>query len=297
MNKKLKFSQRHPFWFGFGLIILAMVLISGTMAFFNLIFKGKTVFTWGRPKIGVVYVQGVIQNSIPITRWINQLSRDKSIKAILVRIDSPGGVVGPSQEIYQALKKAQNQKLVIASMGAVAASGGYYVALGAQKIIANPGTITASIGVKASLTNFKGLLDKLGIQDQTLVSGKLKDAGSPFRPLTPEEKTYLQKLIDNLHQQFVQAVVQSRDLPLDKVQKIADGRAMTGQQALKYGLIDGLGGFDYALTTLCKLLKIKTKPILVEGPKTETSLLSKLLSLTGIKPHTIWGPRWILSYE
>ncbi|SDN90724.1 protease-4 [Desulfonauticus submarinus] len=298
MNKSLKFSQKHPLIFGFALISLAMVLILGAMAIFSSFLFKNSALSFNKSKIGVVYVEGVINNPIPITRWINKLTQRKDIKAILVRINSPGGVVGPSQEIYEALKQARKKKPVIASMGAVAASGGYYVALGAQKIIANPGTLTASIGVKASLTNFKGLLDKLGIKEETITSGKLKNAGTPFRPLTPEEKQYFQELVQDLHSQFVQAVIENRHLPLEKVQKLADGRAMTGVQALKAGLIDDLGGFDHALNLIKKMLKLSSKPILIEGPPKKQPLLSRILGLENFKlNYQIVGPRWIFSYE
>ncbi|MDQ7033206.1 MAG: signal peptide peptidase SppA [Desulfonauticus sp.] len=302
MNKSLKFSQKHPFLFGLGLIFLAMVLITGAMAFFNSSFWQEKFPWFQTPKIGVVYIQGVIENSLPITRWINKLTKDKSIKGILVRIDSPGGLVGPSQEIYASLCEAAKHKPVVASMGAMATSGGYYVALGANKIIANPGTLTASIGVKASLANFKGLLDKIGIEEQTIASGKLKNAGTPFRPLTPEEKKYFKEIIQNLYSQFVRTVCKQRHLPLKKVQPIADGRAITGEQALKLGLIDELGNFEHALLVLQHMLNLKKTPRLVEGPPKENSLLNKILGLTNLNnlsklTKSQFGPTWIFSYE
>lgn len=296
MNKSLKFSQKHPLLFGFGLIFLAMALITGAMAFFT--FRSNQKITFNKVKIGVVYIEGIISNALPILDWIEQLKKDEEIKGILVRINSPGGVVGPSQEIYTALKEASQKKIVVASLGGVAASGGYYVALGAHKIIANPGTLTGSIGVKAQLTNFQKLMEKIGIEEETITSGKLKNAGTPFKKLSPEEKAYFEELVQDLYQQFITAVMENRKLTEEQVKKIADGRAITGSQALKYGLIDDLGNFYQALETLKTMLHIKKEVVLVEGPPKKKDWLSSILgSLNLSLDSKIYGPTWIISYE
>jgi len=297
MNKSLKFSQKHPFLFGIFLIFMAMVLIIGAMAFFTFSFN-KNKLAFNKEKIGVVYIEGIIANPLPILDWIKKLSKDSEIKGILVRINSPGGIVGPSQEIYEALKEVSKNKIIVASMGAVAASGGYYVSLGAHKIVANPGTLTGSIGVKAQLTNFQKLMEKIGIEEETITSGKLKNAGTPFRKLSPEEKIYFQELVNDLYEQFIGAVVESRKLSKEEVLKIADGRALTGKQALALGLIDELGNFNQALEILKEMAGIKKEVILVEGPPKEKNFLSSVLGSLNLKlDSAIFAPTWILSYE
>ena len=296
MENKLKFSQKHPLLFGFGLILTAVVLIIGAMAVFSSYFSPSGLRSFFATRVGVVNITGLITDSRKITSWINQLRDDDSIAGVIVRINSPGGVVGPSQEIYSAIKRLANKKKVVVSMGAVAASGGYYIACAAHKIVANPGTLTASIGVKAQLTNFAELMKKIGIKEQTITSGKLKNAGTPFRPLTDEEKKYFQTLVNDLHAQFVNDVAASRHMDIKQVKKLADGRAMTGRQAKDAGLVDELGGFDKALEILRSLARIKGKISLVEGPPEKFSLVEKILGKLTFKEQ-ILGPQWIFTYE
>jgi protease-4 len=182
------------------------------------------------------------------------------VKAIILRIDSPGGGVGPSQEIYREVLKAKQKKKMVTSMGAVAASGGYYVACASDLIVANPGTITGSIGVIMQFSNFEELLKKVGIKGVVLKSGEHKDIGSPFREMTPEEKKIMQETLDNVHQQFIRAVADGRNLDQAKVLPIADGRIMTGEQAKQLGLVDKMGNLDDAIEEAAKLVGIEGRP-------------------------------------
>ena len=227
-------------------------------------------------KIAVVEIQGVITQSSRVIEEIHQYLADEGVKAIILRIDSPGGGVGPSQEIYREVVKAKEKKKIIASMGAVAASGGYYVACASDLIVANPGTITGSIGVIMQFSNFEDLLKKIGIKGVVLKSGEHKDIGSPFREMTPEEKKIMQETLDNVHQQFIQAVAKGRKLDRERVLPIADGRIMTGEQAQKLGLVDKLGNLQDAIDEATKLVGISGKPQVLY-PKKKFSLWEFLI--------------------
>jgi len=181
---------------------------------------------------------------------------------------------------------------VVASLGAVAASGGYYVAVAGHKIVANPGTLTGSIGVRVELTNLRGLMEKLGIRRESLGSGQFKATGSPFKELTDEERTYLKSMIMDMHSQFVNDVARGRDMPLEQVQNLADGRIMTGQQALNHGLVDALGGQEEAVELLMKLAGIEEKVELLKDPTRDVPLWKRVLSaVEGELRHL--GPMWV----
>ena len=291
-----RFSQRHPLLFGLILICVAVALTFGAMAFFSALRSGD--MGWFASKVGIVQVQGTIVDSRRTTEWIQRLADDQAVQGVVVRIDSPGGVVAPSQEIYSAVRSLAQKKPVVVSMGAVAASGGYYIACGADRIVANPGSITGSIGVKAQMLSFQGLMHKMGIQDQTVVSGELKDAGSPAHALSEKERIYFQELVDDLHEQFVLAVAQGRNMEVDAVRALADGRAYTGQQAKKVGLVDALGGRQDAIKLLRDMAAIEGTIHRVEGPEEPSSLLSWILGLaaqwTGAGAHK--GQRAVFSY-
>lgn len=272
-----RFSQRHPLLFGLTLVCVAVALTFGAMAFFSALRSGD--IGWFASKVGIVHVQGTIIDSRRTTEWIQRLAEDEAVQGVLVRIDSPGGVVAPSQEIYSAVRSLAQKKPVVASMGAVAASGGYYIACGADRIVANPGSITGSIGVKAQMLSFQGLMHKMGILDQTVVSGELKDAGSPTHALSEKERAYFQELVDDLHEQFVLAVAQGRNMELDEVRVLADGRAYTGQQAKQVGLVDALGGRQDAINLLRDMAAIEGTVHRVEGPEEPSSLLSWIFGL------------------
>jgi protease-4 len=267
-------------------ILLGLVAIVGLLAFFFILLFvigqyvsgfGSRKFAFG-DKIAVVEIRGLITQSQDIIEELHQYNDDDGVKAIILRIDSPGGGVGPSQEIYrEVLKiKSNNKKKVITSMGSVAASGGYYIASASDLIVANPGTITGSIGVLMEFTNIEELFRKIGIKGVVLKSGEHKDIGSPFREMTPEEKRLIQSVIDNVHQQFIQAVADGRKIDRLKVAQVADGRILTGEQAKQLGLVDQLGNLQDAIDTAAKMVGIEGKP-LVLYPKKKFSLLDLLL--------------------
>ncbi len=222
-------------------------------------------------RIGVIEVKGTISDAKEITKNIKSFSENKLIRAIILRVDSPGGGVAPSQEIFEAVKKARERKKIIVSMGALAASGGYYISVPADLIVANPGTITGSIGVLMEFVNLEKLMGKVGVGIQTIKSREHKDIGSPFRTMTEEERKLLQGVITDVYQQFVEVVSTERNIPRDSVVKFADGRIFTGRQARDLGLVDTLGSFQDAVNILRDLVGIKTEPTLVY-PKKKRSL-------------------------
>lgn len=254
--------------------ILAVILISIVVLSFvmSLIFKvhgshitslsPDTLFQASN-RIGVVEIKGIISEPRPVIHDLNEFYKDNSIRAIIVRIDSPGGGVAAAQEIYDTLVRIRKKKQIVVSMGTVAASGGYYIACGANEIVAEPGTITGSIGVIMEFFDVGDLLKWAKVKSEVVKSGRFKDIGSPFRPMKPEEKEYLQSVIDDVLMQFKTAVSENRHIPMGKLDKIADGRIFAGDQALKLGLIDKLGGFHTAEELAAKLSGIKGEPTLV----------------------------------
>jgi protease-4 len=220
-------------------------------------------------QIALVRIEGVILDSKEIIDEISRFEETPSVKAIVLRIDSPGGAVAPSQEIYHQIKRirTESQKKVVVSMGTVAASGGYYIASASDRIVANPGTLTGSIGVIMEMANVAGLLEKVGVESVVIKSGEHKDMGSPFRKMGSEEKAILQNVLDDVHDQFIEAVSEGRGIGLDQVRHLADGRIFTGRQAVKLGLVDELGGLDDAIRLTADLVGIKGKPKVVETKK------------------------------
>jgi protease IV len=199
------------------------------------------------PAIGLLEVNGIIAESMPYLDAIKDFQDDKSVKAVVVRLDSPGGKVGPSQEIYNALLKLKKKKPLIMSMGSLGASGAYYIALSGDTIYALPGTMTGSIGVIMEFFDVSNGMNKLGIKPENITAGTLKDAGSPFRHMTEKERKYFKALVDDVHDQFIEAVSKNRKIKPDIARTLADGRVFTGRQALKAGLIDKLGGLGDAV--------------------------------------------------
>jgi protease-4 len=224
-------------------------------------------------KVGVVEIVGVIADARETLEQLKRFREDEDIKAIVVRVDSPGGVVGPAQEIYRAVARTQETKTVIASLGAVAASGGYYAVAAADGIVANPGTITGSIGVILEYTNFQELLDKIGLSPVVIKSGPFKDAGSPVREMTPEEEALLKDFVESLHQEFVGAIAEGRRMDLDAVRKLADGRIYTGQKAKEIGLVDRTGNLEDAVEWAGRLAGIEGEIVTVYPPKKAAPLL------------------------
>lgn len=226
--------------------------------------QGSSVF--GQDvKLGVVEVNGPIMESAEIINALATLENDPSVKAVVLRIDSPGGAVGASQEIYRSVRNMS--KPVVASMGNMAASGGYYIAAACDEIVCNPGTITGSIGVITTLPNLESLLDKLGIKFQTLSSGPLKGAGQSDRALNNQEKAMFEGLIKDLHAQFVSDVALGRDMEFDEVMALADGRIYSGRQALDNGLADMLGDYQDALRLAANKAGLPQVPDIIIRPQ------------------------------
>jgi protease-4 len=246
----------------FALVLAAASFLTGG--------KGRPVplSVVGSDRVALVKIEGLLTSSDDIIEELHDYAEDGSIKAIVLRIDSPGGGVVTAQEIYNAVKNARNEgKKVVASMGSVAASGGYYIAAGADKIVANPGTLTGSIGVIMEFANIEKLLEKIGVKGMVVKAGQFKDVGSPFRDMTDQEKKLLQGVIDDVHAQFIDVVAKGRNIPLDDVKAIADGRILTGRQALKLKLVDKMGDLTESIELAGALAGIKGKPRIVEKNK------------------------------
>jgi len=291
-----RFSQRHPFMFGVMMIIMAVALIWGATAFFRSM--GVTSGSmFGGDKLGVVYVEGMILDSSEVVNWIRTLKNDKSVKGVLLRVDSPGGGIAPSQEIYQAVMALNDVKPVVASYGNVAASGGYYASAPARVIVANPGSITASIGVMAEFVTVTEAMEKLGIKPEVLTTGKYKAAGTPMRDLSPEQREQLLGLMLDLHEQFVADVARARQMDPERVAAIADGRAVSGRQALALGLVDMLGSQEQAFAKLKELCEIEGKAALLEGPIEETTLMQDIIGTLKIDFSSSIPQGWTFSYK
>ena len=260
------------------LIILGItVLFLGmVMTIVLKIFGLSSGLTFGA-KIGVIPIKGAIMNSEPIVSQLVKFKKDKRIKAIILRIDSPGGGVGPSQEIYREVRRTIKTKKVIASMGSLAASGGYYTASAANKIVANPGTITGSIGVIMEFIQIEEFFKKIGVGLEVLKSGEFKDLGSPHRKLSERDKELIKDLIFEIQTQFVNAVARGRGLSVEEVQKIADGRILSGAKAKELGLVDLLGNFQDAVDLAKKMANIKGDVTLVFPEKTGLGLWDLIL--------------------
>ena len=228
-------------------------------------------------KIGVIPIDGTISSSQTVTSQLVKFKKDEDIKAIILRINSPGGAVGPTQEIYREVRKTLPVKKVIASMSTVAASGGYYVAAAANKIIAAPGTITGSIGVIMQFIQLEGLFDKIGVRFEVLKSGEFKDIGSPDRKMTERDRKMLNELIQDIQEQFVNGVAEGRNMPVEKVRKIADGRVFSGARAKELGLIDVLGNFQDAVELAKEMAGIKGAVTLVYAEKSRLRLMDLLV--------------------
>ncbi len=251
--------------FRFVLWILAggfLLLMLANLLFFD--------FDWaGEDRIGLIRVEGTILDARETVDELKRFGKNSLVKAIVLRIDSPGGGVVPSQEIHDAVKRIRtdHQKKVVASMGTVAASGGYYIAAATDRILANPGTLTGSIGVIMELANLEGLFKKVGVKSIVVKSGRYKDLGSPFREMGEGDRRILQAVMDDVHRQFIHAVAEGRSLPVKEVRPLADGRIFTGRQAKEMGLVDELGNLHDAIRLAAKLGGIEGEPKVVEPRK------------------------------
>ena len=244
----------------------ACLIITGLLVLLLFISLFLTLFQKNIPlgsRLALIRIEGPIIDAKDAIDEIKEYTGDKSIKAIVLRVDSPGGAVAPSQEIYEEVKKAVAKKKVVVSMGSVAASGGYYISAPATKIIANPGTLTGSIGVIMEIPNIEKLMDKIGIRTEVIKSGRHKDIASAFRSMGKEEREILQGVMDNVHEQFIRAVAEGRKMKVEELRKIADGRIFTGEQAKTYGLVDELGTLEDAIKIAADLAGMKEEPEVV----------------------------------
>ncbi len=290
------FSRRHPYLFF--ILVSSSIFAAAIIGISTLIFLGtrESDFNMGE-KVGVVEISGIITDAGDTIRNIRKYREDDSIKAIVLRIDSPGGVVGPAQEIYREVRKTVVEKKIIASMGAVAASGGYYVAAGTDGIMANPGTITGSIGVIIGYTNFEEILQKIGLYPVIVKSGEFKDMGSPVRKMTEREKKLLQDFVDSTHRQFVAAVAEGRKMDPAKVRSVADGRIITGEDAKSLGLVDRLGNIEDAIEWAGRMGGIKGKISAVYSRKADISFLDYLIESSIMKiVNRVANPEFHVGY-
>jgi len=242
-------TTKHSILRGMGILfVFILVVFSGT--FFYAYLSGgdsKGLSLFSGDGVGVLQIEGAIDDSRFVLAELRRFRQTSWIKAVVVRIDSPGGAVAPTQEIFEEIQRTKKKKPCIASMGSVAASGGYYIASACDKILANPGTMTGSIGVIMQLSNFEELMKKIGVKGVNIKSGANKDIGSPFQPLSPEGREILQALVDNVHGQFVTAVAKGRGMDEARVRKLADGRIYSGAQAKELGLVDQFGTLEDAI--------------------------------------------------
>lgn len=266
------FSRRHPYLFF--ILIFSAVVVTGMviMTFLFTLGTRESDFEFGE-KVGIIEVNGIITESKYVLNQLKRFREDDSIKAIVVRINSPGGAVGPSQEIYREIRRTSAVKKVVASMGTIATSGGYYIAAGANGIVANPGTITGSIGVIMGFTNYEELLHKIGLTPIVVKSGKYKDIGSPVRKMKPEERKILTDFADKIHKQFIKDVIDGRKMNRKKVESLADGRIFTGQESKELGLVDRLGNLEDAIEWAGRLGGITGKIATVYAKEKKFSIL------------------------
>jgi len=265
--------------------ILMVTLLTGAFFIFlfllvisyNYFSRGKIELSSGKPRIAIIELTGPIYESRPIIRQFKRFAADDDIDAILFRISSPGGGVSASQEIYEEVRRIRDSgKIIVASFGTMAASGGYYVALGANKIMSSPATVTGSIGVIVGLPNYEGLMKKLGIGFENITSGPRKDSGSPFRKFELEDKKIFQDVVDDLYDQFVEAVSVERGISEERVRELADGRIYSGSQAKGLGLIDTLGTYNDAIDYAVELANKTGEPTLIKARKRRPSLIGLL---------------------
>jgi len=293
------FSRRHPYLF-FILIassIFAVVLIAASLLFLSGTRDSDfTGIDRGGDKVGVIEITGVISDAKHVIQQLKKFRKEDSVKAIVMRIDSPGGGVGPSQEIFREIQKTVESKKVVASMGAVAASGGYYIAAATNGIVASPGSITGSIGVIMGYANFAQILKKIGLVPVVIKSGEYKDTGSPAREMTGREQQLLQDFVDKIHGQFVRDVALGRKMDLAEVAKLADGRIFTGEDAQKLGLVDRLGNLEDSIEWAGRLggiegdvaaVYIRDKKFSIMKYLTEASL--QALFDRAVSPHLTGG--------
>ncbi len=267
-------------WFlvGGGLFTLFAVAVV-TLVYFSFSGSDQESFSGFGPKIGVVELEGVIISPKQVVKQLKSFADDDSIKAIIIHVNSPGGGVAASEEIYREVKRIRDEKKkrIVASIESEGASGAYYVASATNKIYADKGSIVGSIGVIAEWVNYGELLKWAKLQAITMKAGEFKDTGSPTREMTPAEREYFQGMIDNMHTQFIQAVADGRHAKAEDIRAIANGKVWTGEQALPMKLIDQVADFEGAVKDTARAVNISGEPSLVWPPKERRPTLADLL--------------------
>lgn len=264
--------------------IITIVVVFGGMFLMFFLFAAVMIAAMGEDglgsvggdRIGVIEITGPIMESKKTVADLRKFERDENIKGIVVRVNSPGGAVAPSQEIFHAVKRAKKKKPLAVSMGSTAASGGYYIAIGSDKIFANQGTVTGSIGVITQLFNVSELVEKVDLKVHTVKTGPYKDSGSPFREFDLKDEVYFRQLIQDIYDQFVEDVAAEREMELDKVKEYADGRVFTGRQAKELDLVDEIGTMHDAVKWVADEAKVEGEPKLAYPPDKD-SLLNEIL--------------------
>jgi len=287
--------------------LLASLTVGGIFLFFLLVVFTAGLFRTGSvvsvgDKIGVLEVEGAIVDARLLVEQIVAFRDRSNIKAVVVRVDSPGGGVGPSQEIYAELKLLAREKPLVISMGSVAASGGYYLAVAGDRIFANPGTITGSIGVIMSFPNYQDLMGKVGIQTEVVKSGRFKDIGSSTRDFTVADRKLLQEMIDDVHMQFVEAISIGRKISIERLQPYVDGRIFTGRKAKELGLIDEIGTFNEAVKYAVNVAGIDDDPDLVYPDPVKINFIDRYLQSAASRylgvnfsANKMIGPQYLLN--
>lgn len=272
------FRKRHPLIFWVAVILLAVCAVKGIFSFLG------DSDELGGERLALVRIGGVIMEPTATLSWLRDIERNSDVKGVLLRVDSPGGGAAASQEIYAALDRVAQKKPIVASMGATAASGGLMVCMAAEKIYANASTITGSIGVRMDIPQLEGLMEKIGVGQETLVTAPYKDAASWSHPLSPKDREYLESVLFNMHDQFVDIVAKGRKMPREEAAKLASGKIFTGQEAVKLGLVDELGGRDDAQAWLAAKTGVSADKKLLTPPSKKLGLAEKLLNgVTGME--------------
>jgi protease-4 len=287
-------AKTHPILKGLG-ILTGFILALFVVVFFYAYFTGgdaSALSFLSGDGVGVLQIEGTIDDPRMVLTELKRFKEAPWIKAIVVRIDSPGGAVGPTQEIFDELQKTKKKKPLVASMGGMATSGGYYIASACERILANPGTLTGSIGVIMQLTNVEELMKKVGVRGYNIKSGANKDIGSPFQPLSAEGREILQALVDSVHSQFVSAVAKARGMNEAQVRKLADGRVYSGAQAKDIGLVDQFGTLEDAIEFAAKRVGLDENPtVYYSRPEPERWWESMFFAVIGRRlpaPQRAW---------
>lgn len=264
-------SESRGWFLGCGVLFVILLFMSGfALLLVSIQMSGDGLaLPHPGPKVGVVEVVGVLGDDDDVLDQLERLKEDRSVRALVLHVNCPGGAVGTTQRIIARIEGFKKEGLpVVAALDDVAASGGYYVATAADSIFALPGTLTGSIGVIMSFPDFSALMKKIGVDNQVVKAGPYKDAGSPYRPLTPEERGWMTAVLSDVHEQFIAAVIASRPaMAADSVRAMADGRFFSGNQACRAGLVDRLTDLDEAVRVAGRMAGIEGEPVIVRKHK------------------------------